>query len=85
MANTNKRQIKCVQCRGLQHSECYGYLDDVQPLHHLCYSCLSEIYPEDKQQLRNAANLCVLRLALRFLRDKQVPVTYTDLADYLGK
>lgn len=78
-------QIYCAECQQLQHAECYGYLDDEKPSNHICYSCLADLYPEEKPQLVIVANLCIERLALRFLRDKGIAVACQDLADYLGE
>ncbi|KAE8451603.1 hypothetical protein EG329_003676 [Mollisiaceae sp. DMI_Dod_QoI] len=77
--------LYCVECQQLQHSVCYGYLDDQQFSNHFCYTCLSNLYPEEKRQLIDAASLCVQRLTLRFLQDKHVPVSLQKLADYLGR
>lgn len=74
-----------MECRQLQHAECYGYLDDEKPSNQICYSCLSDLYPEEKPQLVIVANLCIERLTLRFLRNKGVAISRQDLADYLGE
>lgn len=76
-------QILCVECQCLQHSECYGYLNQKHPTNHLCYPCLADLRPEERPHLNAASALCVDRFILAYLREEQI-VSYEALAEYSG-